>query len=134
MEAMGAGLPVVSSDAGALPEIFEDPTHGRFWPIDDFERGAEILIDLLDREPERRRAGRAAREKFRSDYDADVVAPRLIAFLRSGQTVAQDTSRGAHEPAEVRIHVSTPHSGTGSAVANRADPTRKGQLSRGERK
>ena len=47
MEAMGAGLPVVSSDAGALPELFEDPEQGRFWPIDDPQRGAEILIELL---------------------------------------------------------------------------------------
>ena len=84
MEAMGAGLPVVSSDAGALPELFEDPEHGRFWPIDDPQRGAEILIDFLESEQELRRAGRAALEKFRSDYDAEVVAPRLVSFLRRG--------------------------------------------------
>ena len=32
MEAMGAGLPVVSSDAGGVPELFDDPEQGRFWP------------------------------------------------------------------------------------------------------
>jgi glycosyltransferase involved in cell wall biosynthesis len=83
MEAMGAGLPVVSSDAGALPELFNEPEQGRFWPIDDPRRGAEILIDLLESEEEVRRAGRAARKRFRSDYDAEVVAPRLVSFLRS---------------------------------------------------
>lgn len=88
MEAMGAGLPVVSSDAGALPELFEEPAHGRFWPIDDPQRGAEILIDFLESEEEVRRAGRAALEKFRSDYDAEVVAPRLVSFLRFGAVVA----------------------------------------------
>jgi glycosyltransferase involved in cell wall biosynthesis len=85
MEAMGVGLPVVSSDAGALPELFDEPEHGRFWPIDDPQRGAEILIDFLESEHELRRAGRAALQKFRSDYDAEVVAPRLVSFLRSGQ-------------------------------------------------
>lgn len=83
MEAMAAGLPVVSSDAGALGELFEDRKQGRFWPIDDPERGAEILIDLLDSQRELRRAGRAALQKFHTSYDADVVAPRLVAFLRS---------------------------------------------------
>jgi glycosyltransferase involved in cell wall biosynthesis len=83
MEAMGAGLPVVSSDAGALPELFEEPEHGRFWPIDDPQRGAEILVDLLEDEQELERAGRAALEKFRGDYDAEVVAPRLVSFLRA---------------------------------------------------
>jgi glycosyltransferase involved in cell wall biosynthesis len=82
IEAMGAGLPVVCSDAGGVPELFEDPEHGRFWPIDDPQRGAEILVDLLESEEELRRAGRSARAKFRSDYDAEVVAPRLVSFLR----------------------------------------------------
>jgi glycosyltransferase involved in cell wall biosynthesis len=92
MEAMGAGLPVVSSDAGALPELFDAPEHGRFWPLDDPRRGAEILVDLLEHEDEVRRAGRAAREKFRRDYDAEVVAPRLVGFLRSAGIARVDRS------------------------------------------
>jgi glycosyltransferase involved in cell wall biosynthesis len=95
MEAMGAGLPVVSSDAGALPELFQEPEHGRFWPIDDPRRGAEILIDLLESEEEVRRAGRAALQKFRSDYDAEVVAPRLVSFLRSDPRMQARTRDGA---------------------------------------
>jgi glycosyltransferase involved in cell wall biosynthesis len=87
MEAMGAGLPVVSSDAGALPELFDDPEHGRFWPIDDPQRGADILIDLLQSDAEVRRAGRAALERFRSDYDVEVVAPRLVSFLRTAADI-----------------------------------------------
>jgi glycosyltransferase involved in cell wall biosynthesis len=83
MEAMGAGLPVVSSDAGGVPELFDDPEQGRFWPIDDPDRGADIVIALLESEEELRRAGRAALERFRRDYDADVVAPRLVSFLQN---------------------------------------------------
>jgi glycosyltransferase involved in cell wall biosynthesis len=87
IEAMGAGLPVVSSDAGGVPELFEDPEHGRFWPLENARRGAEILVDLLESEAEVRRAGRAALERFRSVYDADVAAPRLMSFLRSAPPV-----------------------------------------------
>jgi hypothetical protein len=39
------------------------------------------LMDLLDNEPERQRAARAARERFHRDYDADVVGPKLRSFL-----------------------------------------------------
>jgi glycosyltransferase involved in cell wall biosynthesis len=135
MEAMGAGLPVVSSDAGALPELFEDPEHGRFWPIDDPERGAEILIDLLDHEAELHRAGHAAREKFRSDYNADVVAPRLIAFLRSAAGIEADAPPATNDPSEDRIHVSARRSRAGlSVIAKRLDLVSKRQLSRGELK
>lgn len=84
MEAMAAGLPTLSSAEGALREIFRDPDEGRFWPLDDPDRAASILVDLMDDEDELARAGRAARATFRSTYDADVVAPRLLEFLRSG--------------------------------------------------
>lgn len=92
MEAMGAGLPVVSSDAGALPELFDAPEHGRFWPLDDPREGARTLVDLLEREDERQRAGRAALEKFRRDYDAEVVAPRLLRFLRTAAATPVEPS------------------------------------------
>ncbi len=62
VEAMAAGLPVVSSDTGGIPELIRDPEHGRFWPIDDPERGAPILIDLLESDQELERAGTAAPE------------------------------------------------------------------------
>ena len=79
---MGAGLPYLQR-CRCPTELFEDPEHGRFWPLDDPQRGAEILVDLLESEEEVRRAGRAALQKFQSDYDAEVVAPRLVSFLRS---------------------------------------------------
>jgi glycosyltransferase involved in cell wall biosynthesis len=88
IEAMAAGLPVVAAEAGGVGELFDDPTEGRFWPVDDPEKAARILVDLMESQAERRRAGQAARERFLRDYDADVVAPRLLAFLRDPQPVA----------------------------------------------
>ena len=125
MEAMGAGLPVVSSDAGALPELFEEPEHGRFWPIDDPQRGAEILIDLVDSDEEVRRAGRAALEKFRSDYDAEVVAPRLVAFLRSAPALTIDgSSRLARGPRRVKGGLRTVVSTYRASGRSRVDTAR----------
>ena len=81
MEAMAAGLPVVSGLAGALGELFDDPGEGRFWPLDDAEAAARVLIDLTGSAVELRRAGAAARERFLRDYEAAAVAPRLVGFL-----------------------------------------------------
>jgi glycosyltransferase involved in cell wall biosynthesis len=88
MEAMAVGLPVVSSTEGALAELFDDPEQGRFWPIDDPEEAARVLIGLVESPEELRRAGASAREKFTRDYDADVVAPRLLRFLEVGETAS----------------------------------------------
>ncbi|HET6666201.1 MAG TPA: glycosyltransferase [Intrasporangium sp.] len=81
MEAMAAGLPVVTTESGALAELLDDPDQGRYWPIDEPARAAEILVGLLASEAERARAGRAARARFERDYAADVVVPRLLAFM-----------------------------------------------------
>jgi glycosyltransferase involved in cell wall biosynthesis len=129
MEAMGAGLPVISSDAGALPELFDDPEHGRFWPIDDPQRGAEILIDFLESEVEVRRAGRAALDKFRSDYDAEVVAPRLVSFLRSAPATTIDgPSLVAPASPDERRDLPTDISTQPTRVRPKVDPKASGSL------
>ncbi|HXT88252.1 MAG TPA: glycosyltransferase family 4 protein [Trebonia sp.] len=81
MEAMGAGLPVVAGDIGPISELCDDGVEGRFWPLDDPVKAAATLIGLLDSEPTRLMAANAARERFRRDFDAEVVAPRLRSFL-----------------------------------------------------
>ena len=81
MEAMAAGLPVVAGDIGPISELCEDGVEGRFWSLDDPAQAAATLIDLLDCEPARAMAAKAASERFHRDFDADVVAPRLLSFL-----------------------------------------------------
>ncbi len=81
MEAMAAGLPIVAGNIGAISELCDEGMEGRFWPLDDPAEAASILLDLLDSEPARLKAARAARERFRRDFDADVVGPELTSFL-----------------------------------------------------
>jgi glycosyltransferase involved in cell wall biosynthesis len=85
IEAMAAGLPIVTADAGGIRELCDDGVEARFWSLDDPARAAATLIELLDCEPARKKAANAARERFRRDFDADVVGPRLRSFLL-GQT------------------------------------------------
>ena len=80
-EAMEAGLPIVAADIGPISELYEDGVEGRFWSLDDPRQAAQILIGLLESEPHRVQAGRAARERFHARFDADVVIPRLLDFL-----------------------------------------------------
>jgi glycosyltransferase involved in cell wall biosynthesis len=81
IEAMAAGLPIVAGNTGGISELCDDGVEARFWPLDDPAQAAALLIDLLDSEPERLKAARAAHERFRRDFDADVVGPQLLAFL-----------------------------------------------------
>jgi glycosyltransferase involved in cell wall biosynthesis len=63
LEAQLAGLPVVSSDCGALPEVVRNGETGFTVPLDDLLEGTvKALRTLLTDEPLRRRMGQAARE------------------------------------------------------------------------
>lgn len=94
IEAMAAGLPVLTGDTGPLTELIDDGVEGRFWPLDDARRAADVLLGLVDDDEARQRACEAARRRFARDFDAEVIAPRLLGFLR-GATIA---GRGATSP------------------------------------
>jgi glycosyltransferase involved in cell wall biosynthesis len=68
VEAMAAGLPVVSTASEGALEIIEDGHSGKLVPVGDPESLAEAINDLLDNPLERSRLGRnalvAARERY----------------------------------------------------------------------
>lgn len=82
MEAMAAGLPVVASRGGVLPEMIAP---GRGGLLVD-ESDAAALVDALRTliaDPERRsRMGEFNRRRSREEYAWSVVAPRLVALYR----------------------------------------------------
>jgi glycosyltransferase involved in cell wall biosynthesis len=82
VEAMAAGLPILAGNIGPISELYEDGVEGSFWPLDDPAQAACMLIDLLDDEPARLKAARAASERFRREFDADLIVPRLLSFLQ----------------------------------------------------
>jgi glycosyltransferase involved in cell wall biosynthesis len=90
IEAMAAGLPIVAGNTGPICELCTDGAEARFWPLDNPAQAAATLIKLLDCEPARSAAASAARERFRRDFDADVVGPRLRSFLLGATLAAAD--------------------------------------------
>lgn len=85
IEAMAAGLPIVAGNIGPISELCDDGVEARFWPLDNPAQAAAIVLDLLDSEPKRAMAASAASSRFHRDFDADVIAPRLLSFLQ-GET------------------------------------------------
>ena len=100
IEAMAAGLPILAGAIGPIAELCDEGVEARFWPLDDPATAASILIELLDDEPLRLAAANAAKQRFRRDFDAEVIAPRLRSFLlglhpgRAGDTDSQTSLAG----------------------------------------
>jgi glycosyltransferase involved in cell wall biosynthesis len=81
IESLDAGLPILAAPIGPIAELVDDGVEARFWPLDDADKAALIMLELLDSKSARHKASQAARRRFRREFDAQVVAPRLCAFL-----------------------------------------------------
>jgi phosphatidylinositol alpha-mannosyltransferase len=82
LEAMAAGVPIVATSVGGVPEVLDGGRAGRLVPYGDAPRLAEALRETFaGSEPARRRTA-AASERVRA-YDWDVTAERHRALYRS---------------------------------------------------
>lgn len=79
LEAMAAGLPVVASGVGAIPEMLGSA--GETVPPDDPEALAAALRRLSDPE-RRRRLGEAGRERIHENYDNALQTPKILALAK----------------------------------------------------
>ena len=77
MEYMDAGLPVIASDVGGLPELVEDGVTGVLVPPREPAAIARALARLLGDPELRSRMGEEARARRERDYDIDSWARAL---------------------------------------------------------
>ena len=71
LDAFAAGVPVVATRAGGIPEMIEDGVNGRLVPARDPAALAEALTEALEDAPARARWAQAAREVFAARYSVE---------------------------------------------------------------
>jgi len=79
LEAMAAGLPVVATDVGGVPEIMEAPAIGRLVPRGSPEALGRSIVELLGQPGTREAMGRAARSRARTLFSTQAWIGRLEA-------------------------------------------------------
>lgn len=89
LEGMAAGLPIVASRVGAIPEAVGEDA-GLLVPPHDPEALAQALVAVLGEGPQRIAMGAAARLRARETYSAEVVVP---AIERVWDALASDAKR-----------------------------------------
>jgi len=82
MEAMAAGLAVVATSVGGVPELVEHGYSGYLVPPEDPRALAEAVKELLDNGPLRLRMGAAARARARDHWPQSLCTERMGALLR----------------------------------------------------
>jgi glycogen(starch) synthase len=81
LEAMQAGLPIVASKTGGIPDVIEDGVNGLLVPPGEPELLARAIDRLLADRGLAYRLSEGARERGK-DYDWEVLAERVLAVYR----------------------------------------------------
>jgi phosphatidylinositol alpha-mannosyltransferase len=79
-EAMAAGVPLIATDVGSLPEVLDPPRGGRLVPASDPVALASAIEDLLADDDARALLSESARRSARR-FDWDAVAEAHMRFL-----------------------------------------------------
>jgi L-malate glycosyltransferase len=75
LEAMAAGVPVIATDAGGLPEVIDSGETGYLAPVGDVDAMAEAAIEILSDDARWSDMSRAARISAVERYGVDVIIP-----------------------------------------------------------
>ena len=82
-EAMAAGIPVISTKAGAIPEIMKDGETGVLVPSEDIEAFRKAIIYALENRDKMQNRAKAAQEKAKKDFSWDSAAKKHIEIYKS---------------------------------------------------
>lgn len=78
MEAMAAGLPVVASDVGGIPDLVRHGKDGFLHAADDVEGMAQSVLTLLDDAPLREQLGAAGRQRITDGFSLKKLGDRVL--------------------------------------------------------
>ena len=77
LEAMQWGLPIISSNEGAIPEVVLNGTTGYIVDPKDYAQIADHVLRLINDDQLRTRMGRAGREAYERSYTIESYEKRL---------------------------------------------------------
>ncbi len=80
LEAMAAGLPVVATPVGGLPDILREPANALLVPPGDVAALAQAIVRLLDDPALREDMGRRNRRQALAEHDLPAYAAKLAAL------------------------------------------------------
>lgn len=81
-EARAAGVPIVATRVGGIPELVDDGVDGVLIPVNDPDALAQAVADLLGDAPRRAAIAERGRARAQRDHRLATQVPRLLAVYR----------------------------------------------------
>jgi len=82
IEAMAAGLPIVSTSVGGIPDIIKDELNGYLVQPGDIESLANKIVILLENRELRNKMGELNVKKAKDIFDINIIAKKLCSLYR----------------------------------------------------
>jgi glycosyltransferase involved in cell wall biosynthesis len=96
MEAMAAGLPVVATRVGAIPELVRHGMDGILAPPGDIRAISQAMTCLLEHADKARAMGARGRDRARERFDLNAMVRAYTALYR--RVLGETGARPAAEP------------------------------------
>ncbi|HHY18026.1 MAG TPA: glycosyltransferase family 4 protein [Firmicutes bacterium] len=93
LEAMRAGLPIIASDVGGIPETIEDGVNGFLIPKGDVDTLRRRFSTLVSDPGLRSKMGRASREKFESQFRLSAMVEKTLSVYNQAQKRLSPSSK-----------------------------------------
>jgi glycosyltransferase involved in cell wall biosynthesis len=81
IEALAMGRPILAPAVGGIPEIFSDGVEGYFWPLDDIDAAAGLLIKVLGDAGAWGRLSQAALARYGQKFHRDLLVGQWLAAI-----------------------------------------------------
>lgn len=84
LEGMMAGLPVIATQVEGVDEVVQPGVHGLLVPLESPAELAQAILQLLRSPQDRKRMGKAARERVLSSYTTDRMCEAYLLVIEKG--------------------------------------------------
>ncbi len=81
IEALAMGRPILAPAVGGITEIFRHGVEGYFWPLDDIDAAAALLIEALNDADAYRRWSQAALARYQEKFHSELLAGRWLTTI-----------------------------------------------------
>jgi len=85
IEALALGRPILAPAVGGITEIFSDAVEGYYWPLDDIDAAAALLIKTLSDTETYHRFAQAALARYRKKFDSNLLVGHWLTTILSQQ-------------------------------------------------
>ncbi len=77
LQGMAAGMPIVASDVGGVPEIIDGQQHGLLVPLNDLTRFVDCVVSLIEDHSRANQIGNAARQYILDEQSIEHATAKL---------------------------------------------------------